>query len=232
MRRRIAAMARYSMAGNLRTPYTWVAGFLLLALALLGMYSSARRGIGWQLSPSFLADGALLAAVFGLRSGLIDQRVTGLQAFLRLNMIAPTEHMTAAMASLFGTWLLLCAAVFGLALVLPGGGPGTAAWETWLFALRIFPLLPFTLLMESVSSIQLPFFVPALLWVGLVLVLAAVLGEGRAIALVHPPVVPGVYRSTAPRIARALVVGSGGLALVAATTLLRGPAGVTSQPRG
>lgn len=222
MIRRIGAIARYSMAGILRTPYTWVAGTLLLAMVGLGMYSSARQGIGWRLSPSFLADGALLAAVFGLRSGLIDQRTSGLQGFLRMNMITPVEHMIAAISSLLGTSLLLCTALFALALVLPGGGLGTAAWQTWLFGLRIFPLLPFTLVMESVSSIQLPFFVPALLWVGLVMVLVAVLGEGPAIALVSPPVVPGVYGSTAPRIVRALIVGAVGFGGVLAVTRVRG----------
>lgn len=218
-------MTRYSMAGILRTPYTWVAGALLLAVVGLGMYSSARQGIGWQLSPSFLADGALLAAVFGLRSGLIDQRTAGLQGFLRMNLITPVEHMGAAMISLLGTSLLLCSALFALALVLPGGGFATAAWQTWLFGLRIFPLLPFTLVMESVSSIQLPFFVPALLWVGLVLVLVAVLGEGQAIALVSPPVVPGDYGSTAPRIARALIIGAAGFTVVLSATRVRGRLG-------
>jgi hypothetical protein len=219
--RRIVAMARYSLAGTLRTPYTWVAGILLLAIVCLGMYSSARKGLGWRLSTSFLADGAIVSAVFGLRSGLIAQRMSGLQGFLRMNLITPVEHMTAAMLSLLGAWLVLCAALFTVALVLPGGGLGLAAWETWLFALRILPLLPFTLLMESVSSIQLPFFVPALLWVGLVLVLVAVVGEGQAIALVSPPVEPGVYGSTGPRFARALVIGVAGFGVVLGATRVR-----------
>lgn len=222
MIRRIRALARYALAGTLRTPYTWAAAGLLVAMTLLGLYSSARRGLGWQLSPSFLADGALLAAVFGLRSGLIDQRVSGVRTFLRMNLVTPAEHMAGMTASLLGCWLLLCAALFTLAALLPGGGPATAAWETWLFVLRTLPLLPLVLVMETVSDIQLPFFVPALLWVALVLVLIALLGEARAMAVMNPPVAHLDYGSTLPRAVRAAGGPAGFAAILLATRLSAG----------
>lgn len=222
MTRRIGALARYALAGILRTPYTWVAAVLLVAMALLGLYSSARRGLGWQLSTAFLADGALLAAVFGLRSGLIDQRVSGVGTFLRMNLVTPTEHMAGMAVSLVGSWLLLCAALFTLATVLPGGGPATAAWETWLFVLRTLPLLPLVLVMETASDIQLPFFVPALLWVAAALVLIALLGEARAMAVVNPPVVHLDYASTLPRAARAAAGPVGCAVILLATRLTAG----------
>lgn len=217
---RVRALARYSLGCTLRTPYAWVAAVLLVALTLLGLYSSARAGLGWRLSTSFLTQGAFLAAVIGLRSGLIDQRMAGTRTFLRMNLMTPVEHTAGLTLSLLGAWLLLCAAMLGLALTLPGGGLETAAWETWLFALRTLPLLPLVLVMERVSDIQLPFFGPALLWLALLLLLIPLLGEVRAVALMNPPVAELDWGSTLPRVLRA-ALGPVGFALILAVTKVR-----------
>lgn len=223
--RRVAAMARYGVANNLRTPYTWAAAVVLVAMAVTGLYSSALKGLGWRLSGPFLGDGAFFAAVLMLRSGLIEQRTGGLQTFLRVNLLPPVAHMTGAAASLLASWVLLCAALFGLALVLPGGGVDTAAWETWLFVLRTLPLLPFVLVAESVSEIRLPFFFPAVGFFALLLVLVALVGQESVAALVAPPVEPGRFATTLPRLARAAVITAVGFALVLLGTALR------SRPR-
>ena len=44
--RRSLVLARYALAGNLRTPYTRVGALLMVALALLGLHASARNGTG------------------------------------------------------------------------------------------------------------------------------------------------------------------------------------------
>lgn len=222
-------MARFGVAGSLRTPYTCVAGGVLLAMTFLGLYSSARRGVGWQLSPAFLGDGALVAAVFGIRSGLVEQRAGGLQAFLRMNLLSPVEHMAGAVASLLAIWLILCGSIFVLALVLPGGGFQEATWEAWLFAVRTLPLLPFVIMTESVAGIQLPFFIPALVYFGLLLVLVALLGQEAVVAVVAPPVARGDLGSTLPRLVRAITVAVPGFLLVLLGTRMRSQ---RRSPRG
>lgn len=218
--RRVLALARYAVAGTLRTPYTWVGAILLPGLTAVGLYSSARRGAGWVLDPSFLFDGAILAAVFGIRSGLITQRTTGLQTFLRANFVSPAEHMAAAILSLAATWLAVCSAVFILALVLPGAGLADAAWHATVFALRTGVLVPFVIVAESFTTIQLPFFLPGLAYVALVMVLVVALGEVPALTLLAPPVSPATLSPTHPAVLRlAAALGVGFPALVLATHL-------------
>jgi hypothetical protein len=210
--RRAIALARFALANNLRTPYTWVGAILMVAVAGLGVYSSARRGDGWVVDFSFLFDGAILAAIFGIRSGLIAQRTGGLQTFLRINFMSPLEHMTGAIISLLGGWLLVCAGVFVLALALPGAGPVDAAWYAAIFGLRSGVLLPFVIMAESVSTIELPFFLPGLAFMALLVTLALAVGELRAAMILVPPIVPGDIGTIVPsltRLAGAWVLGFG-----------------------
>ena len=200
--RRIAALARYALANNLRTPYTWVGAALFLALALLGLWGSARGGDGWVIDPSLAFDGALLAAVFGVRSGLIAQRTGGLQTYLRMNFTTPVEHMTGAAISLVAAWLLVCAALFLINLLLPGGGLRLAAWQASFFALRTGVLIPFVLIAESVTTIDIPFFLPALAWFGLLILLVFSLGEVEAVAVLAPPVRSYDYATLLPSLQR------------------------------
>lgn len=223
--RRSLVLARYALVGNLRTPYTRVGALLMVALALLGLYASARNGAGWVIDPSLLIDGALLGAVFGVRSGLISQRTGGLQAFLRLNFMSPLEHMAGAALSLLGVWLLVCAGVALLSLVLPGGGPAEAAWNATVFALRTGALLPFVLVAESISDIQLPFFLPGIAYVGLLMGLAITVGEAQATAILAPPMTAGDFGSTAPAVLRVAAVMPAGMGIVLGATWVRGRRG-------
>lgn len=211
---RSAALARYALATNVRTPYTWAGAVLFLALTLLGLYSSARRGDGWVLDASLLFDAGLVAAVFGVRSGLITQRTGGLQTFLRTNFMTPAEHMAGAMASLVGSWLLVCAAIFTASWLLPGGGLEEAAWNTTLFAVRTGVLLPFVIVAESVTTVEIPFFLPGLAYFGLLITLVVGWGEMEALALLAPPMDRGDWSSAVPAALRVVVIlplGSGAI---------------------
>ncbi len=212
--RRITALARYALATNTRTPYTWVGGVLLLAMTALGLWGSARGGDGWVVDLSMTFDGALLAAMFGLRSGLIAQRTGGLQTYLRMNFASPVEHMAGAMVALLVSWLLVCAALFLVVLVLPGGGPAEAAWQAAFFAVRTGPLLPFVIVAESTTTIDIPFFLPAMAFMGILMILVFTMGEVEAMTALAPPTQPGVFGSLTPsvvRVAWVWVVGFGGI---------------------
>lgn len=219
--RRSVALARYALAYNLRTPYTWVGAALLVGLTVLGLYSSAAKGEGWALDFSFLFNGAMLGAIFGIRSGLIPQRTGGLQTYLRANFMSPIEHATGAILSLLASWLGLCAATFLLALILPGGGLTEAFWYTMNVGLRFGLLLPFVFMTETVSSIELPFFLPGVAYIGLLMTLVLTIGEVRAIAILAPPIVPGSLGSARPLLARFAVVNIVGFAAVIGVTAAR-----------
>lgn len=214
---RSMALARYALANNTRTPYTWVGGMLFIALAGLGLYSSARRGHGWTVDPSLLFDAGLIAAVFGVRSGLVAQRDTGLETFLRVNFVTPVEHMAGAIASLVASWLCVCTAVFLFSWLLPGGSMEAAAWTTTLFALRTGVLLPFVIMAESVTSIEIPFFLPGFAYFGLLITLVFVLGEVEALVLLAPPMTRGDWSSALPAAIRlAAVLPTGFVAVLLA----------------
>ncbi len=214
---RSVALARYALAGNLRTPYTRSGAALFLALTLLGVYSSVRSGDGWTVDAALLFDGGLLAAVFGVRSGLIAQRVSGLQTYLRTNFVTPVEHMAGAIASLVASWVMVCAAVFAASWLLPGGGLEAAAWNATLFAVRTGVLLPFVIPAEAATTIEIPFFLPGLAYFGVLITLVFVLGEVEALMLLAPPMQRGDWASAAQgalRVAVALPAGFGAILLV------------------
>lgn len=229
--RRIVALARYAAANNLRTPYTWVGGLLLLAMALLGLWSSARSGDGWGLDPSMTVDGALLAAMFGIRSGLIAQRTGGFQTYVRMNFASPMEHMAGAIGALLVSWLLVCAGLFVLCLVLPGGGLAEAAWEASAFAARTGLLLPFVIMAESVTTIEIPFFLPALLYFAILVVLTLTIGEVEAITAFAPPVHPLDYGTLTPHVVRLAISWTAGFGAILGTVWIRArPAGGPARP--
>lgn len=219
---RIAALARYALASNLRTPYTLVGAVLFVALSLLGLWGSARTGHGWTVDPSLTSDGALLAAVFGFRSGLIAQRTGGLQTYLRMNFVPPVEHMAGGIVALLASWLLVCAGLFLIVLLFPGGGLTEAAWHTTVFALRTGVLLPFVIMVESVTTIDIPFFLPGIAYFGLLMVLVFTLGEVEAVAVLAPPMAAYDYESTLPSLARLGVVMPVGFTAVLVGTWWRG----------
>lgn len=199
--RRVAALGRYALANNLRTPHTWVGFALLAAIALLGAYTRYRSTGAWTLHHRFLANGTYIAAVFVLRSGIVAQREGGLQTFLRSNLTTPGEHVAGAVASLLGAWMLVTAAAFLAAFLIPGAGFRLAGWHAWTLALQVGLLLPFVLLTELVSAIEVPLLVPGLTWVVLFMAAYTVFGAD-GILWINPPTQPGSFASTAPLIVR------------------------------
>lgn len=221
--RRPLALARFALGNNLRTPYTWVGAALMVALTALGVWGNARAGEGWVVDPGTIFDGALLAAVFGVRSGLIAQRTGGLQTYLRMNFVSPVEHMTGMMAGLVTSWLAVCAGVFVLNLVLPGGGLQDAAWQAMLFGVRTGILLPFVLVAESITTIDIPFFLPGIAYFGLLMTLVFTLGEVRAVTTLAPPMAAYDYGTAVPSLLRLVAILVAGFGVILGVTWWRGP---------
>jgi hypothetical protein len=145
-----------------------------------------------------------------------------------MNFASPVEHMAGAMVALLISWLLVCAALFLVVLVLPGGGPAAAAWQAAFFAARTGMLLPFVIVAESTTTIDIPFFLPAMAFMGILMILVFTMGEVEATTALAPPAEPGVFRTLVPsvvRVAWVWVVGFGGIiGVVWARARLRGRA--------
>ena len=220
--RTVAALGRYALANNLRTPHTWVGFGLLAAVTLLGSYVNS-RGVGaWSLHTGFLTTGAYGCGLLVLRSGIIAQREGGLQTFLRANFVSASEHVTGAVLSLLGAWLLVAAAVTSIGALLPGAGLSLAAWYGWTIGLQLGLLLPFVVMTELVSSIEVPLLVPGLLW-AVVFMAAYAVFDAEGIVAMIPPTTPGSWESTAPLLTRTAVSwGLGFGAVVAGAALGRG----------
>jgi len=180
---RAVALAAFAIRTNARSAIT--AGGMLgfIAIALLGPIVSMKNGTGWTLDPDLLFFGYLTGALFVLRSGLEQQRECGLQTFLRHNFSSPLEHGLGAVLSLLGTWLLLTTALFALALVCSAGDVATAAWHAWALGVPLAVLLPFVIMVESVSSLRIPMILPVLAYLALAVTLALTMGEARMAAI-------------------------------------------------
>lgn len=186
---RILEVARFAVLANLRSDLTRggvVLGSLIMAT---GPLAALAQGAAWSFDGQFGFFGFLVIALFGMRSGLQEQRELGMVAFFRHNVMGPLEHALAMLASLLASWAALCAIVCGVILVLGGGDTGIAAWYSAAWGLRALLLLGFVPLVERAASFRLPLLVPALMYFVLMLVLMAVLPEGEALALfvVTPP---------------------------------------------
>jgi len=201
--RRAIALAGFAARTNLRTPLTWIGFGSLVALTLVGMLSSRLDEGTWQIDPAFLFYGYALAALFVVRSGLVEQREGGLETFLRVNFLGPLEHLAAILVSAGASSLALTACTLLLASLLSAGDVATASWYAWSYGLRVVMLIPFVVMVESVSTLRIPLFPPALAWFGSIVLLSFVLGEEQAVALMSPPVEVGDFGSTVPIALRA-----------------------------
>ena len=225
----MVALARFDVSHGLRSPYAWVGGGFLILLTVLGVVASARAGRGIAVDPGFVFDGALLAAVFGVRSGRVARRKNGLRPYLS-SFVTPVEEAGADILALLTVWGLVCGAV--LLLNLPGpGGAGDAAWHATVFAVRTGVLLPFVVIAESVTTIEIPFFPPVLAFVGLLMTLVLTVGEAEAVAALAPPLPRGDWTAAAAvagRTGAVLTLGFGALLLEARIRAVRSR---TARPR-
>jgi hypothetical protein len=180
---RSVALAGFSIRANLRSYLTLGGLVAFAAIALLGPVASLRNGHGWALDPDLLFYGYLTGGLFVLRSGLEQQREAGLQTYLRYNFCTPLEHGAGAVLALMGTWLLLNGLLFLLGLLCSAGDMAAAAWYAWSFGLALALLLPFVIMVESVSSLRIPMILPLIGYLALMVILALSVGEARMVAI-------------------------------------------------
>lgn len=222
MSRRTLALARHSVGTNLRTPFTWTGATLLLAVSLLGPVISLRNHGTWAFDPEMLGTGFAFGALFVIRSGIVEQRTGGLQDFLRVNFISGSEHVLAAVLSLAASWLLYTAYAFAVGVVLSRGDVGLAAWTVWLLSLTLGMLLPFALMVECVSDLRTPLFVPGFIYFAGLFALAAALGYQRTAELLGLNADRAWPPSSLPLARRAGISLLVGFALILLVTRARG----------
>jgi hypothetical protein len=180
---RSMALAAFAIRTNLRSTIARGGLLAFVAIAGLGPILSARNGQGWALDADLLFYGYLTGALFVLRSGLEQQRETGLTTFLRHNFATPVEHAAGAALSILGVWLFLTGVLWLVALACSGFDFGAAVWYAWVFGLALSLMLPFVIAVESVSSFRIPLILPVIVYLALMVVLALTIGEARMAAL-------------------------------------------------
>lgn len=183
---RTLAIAVFAAGTNLRMALTRAGLAAGAAILLLGSALSLSAGRGWALDPDLGFFGFLVAALFVLRSGLEEQRETGLADFLRHNLVSPLEHAGGMVLGLLATWIALCTGAFLVVVVASAGAGATAAWFAAAWGLRALLLLGFVPLVESAGRLRLPFILPVLAYFGLLIGAALVLGEAAALRLFAP----------------------------------------------
>lgn len=186
MTARIVAVARFALWTNLRRGLTRGGGVLGIFLMLLGPVIAMARDLAWSFDEQFGFFGFLVIALFGLRSGLQEQKELGMMTFFRLNFLRPVEHALALVLSLLGSWVALCTVTFLAILIISGGRVGLAGWFAASWGVRTLLLLGFVPLVERVASFRLPLFVPALAYMTLLVTSTLLLPEAEAIALFVP----------------------------------------------
>ncbi|MEJ2504050.1 MAG: hypothetical protein P8177_12200 [Gemmatimonadota bacterium] len=180
---RIGALAVFSARANLRLWTTRVGLLFGLAITALGAFVSLRTGRGWRLDPDLAFYGFLVALIFGLRSGLEQQRESGFAAFLRYELVPPLPYAAAMLGSAVLTWAALCIGAFLALAILSLGDLGASAWLVASWALRSAILMGFVPLTERVLSVRLPFIVPVAVYFLLLIQLTFVLGESATMKL-------------------------------------------------
>lgn len=186
MTARVLAVARFALWTNLRRGLTRGGIALGILVMSLGPVVAVANDLAWGFDQQFGFFGFLVIALFGLRSGLREQRELGMTTFFRFNVMRPVEHALAMVLSLLGAWVAICAAAFLAILIISGGKAGLAGWYTASWGIRILLLLGFVPLVERVVSFRLPLFIPALAYMTLLVAMTLLLPEAEAIALFVP----------------------------------------------
>ena len=222
--RRILGLARHAVHANLSMPFTRAGAALVAGVVLLGAILSLTREGRWALDADLLGTGLAFGAIFVIRSGLVEQRMGGLQDFLRVNFVTPLEHMAASVLSLVAAWLALGAWTWLVGVVVSLGDIGTVSWTVWVTMLVLGILLPFTLMIECVTDLRTPFVIPGFVWVAGLLTLGVTIGTQETITLLGLNTDPAWFPSSYPLVRRTLVTLALGFALVLAGTAIRGRA--------
>lgn len=215
---RSTALAAFAIRANLRSAISRGGLVAFAAIAALGPILSWRNGQGWVLDPDLLFYGYLTGALFVLRSGLEQQRESGLLTYLRHNFATPVEHAVGAVLALLGGWLLLTTLVFLLGIACSAGDVGAAAWYAWTFGLALSLLLPFVVAVESVAAFRIPLILPVIGYLALMVVLALTIGEERMVGILGISADRADPASSLRLAARAGLVVPTGLALFVAVT--------------
>jgi hypothetical protein len=220
------ALGCFAARTNLRSPMALGGLAACVLVATLGPLLSWTGGRGWLLEGDLLFYAYLVGGLFVLRSGVEQQREGGLQSYIRHNLATPLEHALGAVLALLGAWLLLTGLLFLLALLLSMGDVATAAWYAWTFGLGLSLFLPFTLMVESVSSFRIPLVLPIILYMALAVGLALTVGEARTAAILGISADRSDPASSLRLAARAALVTPLGFAVFVASVSIRagGPA--------
>jgi hypothetical protein len=214
-------VARHAVRTNFRQPVTRAGLAAFAAVAALAVLAGDADDIR-SVDADLLHTGFLVAALFVLRSGLEDHREGDLGVFLGHNFMSPAEYAAGMALSLLGSFGLLLAFGFLVALAASAGHAVYAAWFFAGNALRIALLLPFILWVEAVSRFRIPLLVPGLVYLALAVVLALTVGEARMVEIVGPAGDPGRPATWIPLAVRAGVILPAGLGAFVAAAWLRG----------
>jgi hypothetical protein len=182
---RSLAIARFAVGANFRSWLTRGGILMGAAIMALGPTLSALKGQGWVYDHYIGSMGLLVMSLFGLRSGLAEYRELGLDMFVRHNLASRTEYLVGLLLGLLGTWLVLCATIFLLRLGISGDAY-RATWTTLSWGARLLVLLGFVPLVEAVGSLRVPLIIPALIYMGLLVVLTLAMPEDQAMSLFIP----------------------------------------------
>jgi hypothetical protein len=216
----VVAMAGFAIRTNFRSAVTRGGLVAVVAIAALGPVGALWSGSGWDLDPELLVYGFIAGSIFVLRSGLEQQRERGLMTFLRQNFASPVEHAAGAVLALLGSWAALTGVLFATALAL-GGSPGEAIWYAWVCGLGVAVLLPFVLLVETVSELRIPMLLPVLGYLVLAVVLSLWLDPQRMVAILGVAADPDHPASSLRLAVRAAAVLPPGMGLFLAGTWAR-----------
>lgn len=180
--RRTAALARFAVASNLGRWMTrggLIAGAAVMAL---GSFLSVQQGTGWTFDDDFGFMGFFVMALFAVRSGLEEQRELGLTTFTTYNLASRLEHALGFVLATLAIWGIVSLAGFLGIVIASGREIGAAAWIAAGWGLRLLVLVGFVPLVEALASVRLPLILPALAYLGMIVVLTLLLTEERAFA--------------------------------------------------
>ncbi len=207
------ALAAFALRTNLRMWLTR-AGFTGAgAIIMLAAFLPWRAGSGWHADSDLAGYGYFVGLLFALRSGLEEQRETGLVTFLRHNLVSPVEHAVAGSLALVATGVIYT--VFALLVMVLAGAGGLATvfreLGSWLFWAAL--VLPFIPMVEAVARLRLPAVLPFVVFMALLVVLHLALGEARALMLTRGTSDITRAAPLLPRLLRVATAFAGGFGL-------------------